>query len=202
MPGHFMTVHPLSNEQLTLNTARLTLRPYCDEDIDLYGALLRDPMVMRYLGEFSPDKPVEDEHAKVIHRGAGGRLGVWTALLKTTGEKLGNVVLIPLPIDLPDTDWTSVVPDRYPDAEIEAGYMFRQSAWGKGYATEACKRIIQFGFEMTPLDDIVAVTDTRNVASGHVLRKSGLRDDGLRHAYQEQVCAFSISRADWQAKNA
>lgn len=195
-----MRVTPLSNEQLTLETARLTLRPYCDDDIDLYGALLLDPMVMRYLGEFPDDKTVEGEHAKVIRRGAGGRIGVWTAVIKTTGEKIGYVVLIPLPIDLPDTDWTSVVPDRYPDAEIEAGYMFRPSAWGQGYATEACKRILQFGFEMTHLDQIVAVTDQENLASRQVLKKCGLRDDGIRDAYQDKVSAFSITRTDWQSE--
>lgn len=189
---------PLSTADLTLETERLILRPFLAEDVDLTREMLLDPEVMKYVADIPEGFDVEAEHTKVCQRGAGGRIGLWCVMLKETHEKIGNVILLPLPIDLEDTDWDSVVPDRYPDAEIETGYLFRQSAWGKGYATEACRRIVRFGFEMTELDKIVAVTDPDNAASRHVLEKCGLRYLGTRRAYQYDDCtSFAISRADW-----
>jgi ribosomal-protein-alanine N-acetyltransferase len=118
-------------------------------------------------------------------------------LQRETGEKLGTAVLLPLPIEESDTDWSLLQEDRYPDADIEVGYMLRRSAWGKGYATEACRRLVQFAFEETELDEIVAVTDPRNAVSQKVLRKCGLRDEGLRRAYADECSAFRMSRQQW-----
>lgn len=188
----------LSNAELTLQTARLTLRPYAAEDLDLSQELLSDPVVMKYIGDIKDRAHIMREHAKLICRGAGGCIGIWCVILTDTAEKIGEVGLTPLPVDAPETDWDSVVNHRFPDAPIEAGYTFLPASWGNGYATEACRRIIQFGFEMTNLEKIVAVTDLENTASMHVLQKCGLQNDGRRRAYQEDVTAFSISRADWQ----
>ncbi|SHJ64373.1 Protein N-acetyltransferase, RimJ/RimL family [Shimia gijangensis] len=198
-----MRLHPLSEAELTFETERLVLRPFTLEDIDLSRALLFDSEVMKYVGELPEDFDIYKSQHDVVRRGAGGRIGIWCVIEKTTGEKLGDVVLTPLPIELDDTDWASVVPDRYPDAEIETGYLLRRSAWGKGYATEACRRIVRFGFEMTDLDTIVAVTDPENTASMHVLQKCGLRQNGLRRAYRDDNCTdFTITREEWLAQNA
>lgn len=198
-----MSLHPLSEAELTFETERLLLRPYALEDIELSRELLFDPEVMKYVGELPEDFDIEKSQRDVIRRGAGGRIGVWCVIEKTTGEKLGDVVLTPLPINLDDTDWSSVVPDCYPDSEIETGYLFRRSAWGKGYATEACRRILRFGFEMTDLDTIVAVTDPENAASMQVLGKCGLKQNGLRRAYNDDNCTdFAITRDEWRALTA
>jgi ribosomal-protein-alanine N-acetyltransferase len=159
--------------------------------------MFTDPEVMKYVSDVSDEETVTAEMDAYLRRGAGGRIGIWCMLRRDTGEKLGTSILLPLPIEQDDTDWSLLREDSYPDGEIEVGYILRRSAWGNGYATEACRRLVQFAFEETELDEIVAVTDPENAVSQKVLRKCGLRDEGSRRAYAADVPAFRISRQQW-----
>lgn len=60
----------------------------------------------------------------------------------------------------------------------EMGYVFHPDAWGKGYATEVTKAILEFGFQTLDLHRIQATCDVLNEASAHVLRKSGMTFEG------------------------
>lgn len=61
----------------------------------------------------------------------------------------------------------------------EIGYSIRPKYWGMGYATEASKGLIQYGFEALKLHRIQATCDVRNKASAHVLNKSGMTKEGV-----------------------
>ncbi len=187
----------MSDVNLELETDRLLLRPLVENDWEMALETFMDPEVMKFVADVGSEEALAEEMKTAIRRGAGGRIGVWCVLQRETGEKLGTAILLPLPIEEDDTDWSLVQEDRYPDADIEVGYILKRSAWGNGYATEACRRLVQFAFEETELDEIVAVTDPRNAASQKVLRKCGLRDEGLRRAYTEECPAFRISRQQW-----
>ena len=187
----------MSGVDLELETGRLLLRPLVEDDWDMVLETFTDPEVMKFVADISDEETLAAEMKAYIRRGAGGRIGVWCVLRRETGEKLGTSVLLPMPIEEHDTDWSLLQEDRYPDADIEVGYILKRSAWGNGYATEACRRLVQFAFEETELDEIVAVTDPRNAVSQKVLRKCGLRDEGLRRAYAEECPAFRISRKQW-----
>jgi RimJ/RimL family protein N-acetyltransferase len=187
----------MSGVNLELKTDRLFLRPLVQNDWEMALETFMDPEVMKFVADVSSEEALAEEMKAAIRRGAGGRIGVWCVLQRETGEKLGTAILLPLPIEEDDTDWSLVQEDRYPDADIEVGYILKRSAWGNGYATEACRRLVQFAFEETELDEIVAVTDPRNAASEKVLRKCGFRDEGLRRAYAEECSAFRISRQQW-----
>ena len=187
----------MSGVNLELETDRLFLRPLVENDWDMALETFMDPEVMKFVADVSSEEALAEEMKVLIRRGAGGRIGVWCVLQRETGEKLGISILLPLPIEEDDTDWSLVQEDRYPDADIEVGYILKRSAWENGYATEACRRLVQFAFEETELDEIVAVTDPRNAASQKVLRKCGLRDEGLRRAYADECPAFRISRQQW-----
>ncbi len=187
----------MSDVNLELETDRLLLRPLVENDWEMALETFMDPEVMKFVADVGSEEALAEEMKTAIRRGAGGRIGVWCVLQRETGEKLGTAILLPLPIEEDDTDWSLVQEDRYPDADIEVGYILKRSAWGNGYATEACRRLVQFAFEETELNEIVAVTDPRNAASQKVLRKCGLRDEGLRRAYAEECPAFRISRQQW-----
>ena len=83
------------------------------------------------------------------------------------------------------------------DGDIEIGYFLKQSAWGKGYATEACKRLLQMVFEETPLNEVVATFEGGNTASRHVLKKAGFLDQGMRRCYGEDGPDYRITRDGW-----
>ncbi len=187
----------MSDVNLELETDRLLLRPLVESDWDLAVEMFTDPEVMKFVAEASSEENVAEEMKAYVRRGAGGRIGVWCVLCRQTDEKLGTAILLPMPIEEDDTDWSLLQEDRYPDVEIEVGYILKRSAWGNGYATEACRRLVQFAFEETELDEVVAVTDPDNAVSQRVLRKCGLRDEGLRRAYAHVIPAFRISRQQW-----
>jgi RimJ/RimL family protein N-acetyltransferase len=63
--------------------------------------------------------------------------------------------------------------------EGDLGYAFNQLYWGQGYATEATRALIQFGFTKLKLHRLWATCDQKNRASARVLEKAGLRYEGL-----------------------
>ena len=56
---------------------------------------------------------------------------------------------------------------------LSLGYCFDEAAWGHGYATEAASALLRWAFDTLDLNRVQAETDTRNVASAHVLEKLG-----------------------------
>ncbi len=184
---------------LIFESERLSYRPLCDADIDLSIELWTDPEVTRYTADrtFTAEE-IAGEMPTVVRRCAGGCIGIWCVIDKSTEEKLGSVFLLPMPVDKDDTDWDMVAGEQIPEGEIEIGYILKKSAWGKGYATEACRRILKFAFEETPLEEIVAVIDPENIASRNVLEKSGLTGEGLVPAYTTTCPGFRVTRRQWK----
>jgi ribosomal-protein-alanine N-acetyltransferase len=111
--------------------------------------------------------------------------------------KLGSVLLLPLPIEEDDTDYSLVVPGKMPDGDVEIGFSLKRSAWGKGFATEACRRLLDFAFQETPLEVVVATFEIENIASKHVLDKVGFSNHGTRHCYGETSPDFRMTRIQW-----
>ena len=148
---------------------------------------------MKYFGGAVTEEEIIAESVNFTRRCGGGCIGVWTVIDRLTNEKLGEVYLTPLPIDAEDTQWELIHGEDLPDGEIELGYLFKRSTWGKGIATEACKRVLRFAFEETPLTEIVGVIEEGNAASENVLLKCGFVREGMRLAYGEQRPAFRIS---------
>lgn len=185
---------------LFFESDRLTYRPLELDDVDLSIAQWTDPEVIKYVDwDVSTEEEIREEMPIVTRRGGEqGWIGIWVLTVKETGEKIGTGVLTPLPIEADDTEWDLLVMDETPaDREIEVGYILKRSAWGKGYATEACGRLLQFGFEHSPLDYIVATIDPENDVSRRVLLKSGLSEMGTIRAYGEDIPGFRITREEW-----
>ena len=185
------------NLTLTLTTDRLCLTPLSECDLDLALEMYTDPSVVKYLGGLMTKSDIKQEFSNWIKRGGNGCIGIWCISDREHGEKYGSVILLPLPIDLDDTDFNLVVPGQMPDAEIEIGYSLKPSAWGRGYATESCKRLVQFAFEETELDEIVATFDDNHFRSQKVLEKSGLRNCGRIKCYGEDSILYRITRDEW-----
>ncbi len=187
--------------KLELSAERLCLRPYALSDVDLDIEMATDPDVMKYFGGVVTEEQAVAETINFTRRCGGGCVGVWTVIDRLTQEKLGEVYLTPLPIDAEDTQWELIHGDDLPDGEIEIGYLFKRSTWGKGVATEACQRLLRFAFQETPLTEIVGVIEEGNAASENVLLKCGFVREGMRRAYAEQRPAFRITREQFMARS-
>ncbi len=89
-------------------------------------------------------------------------------------------------------------------SQAEMGIWIGTDWWGNGYATEATKRVIRYGFEELGLNRIYAHHMVRNPASGRVLEKSGMQREGLlrervrKWSKFEDVVLLAILRQDWE----
>ena len=91
---------------------------------------------------------------------------------------------------------------RHKKAEI--GYWIGKPYWGRGYATEAARAIIRYGFETLEMNRIYALHFTGNPASGRVMQKAGmqfegvLREDVKKGDVFQDHAIYAILRKDWE----
>jgi ribosomal-protein-alanine N-acetyltransferase len=78
--------------------------------------------------------------------------------------------------------------------EVEVGYRFLKTHWGRGYATESALASLAYGFDDLGLDRIVAVALESNLASRRVLEKCGLSEIGLAHVYGLEHVKYELAR--------
>jgi RimJ/RimL family protein N-acetyltransferase len=82
--------------------------------------------------------------------------------------------------------------------EIEVGYRLARRFWGMGFATEAARESLRYGFEELGLDRIVAVVQPENIASCRVVEKIGLRYVKDARFYQTDVKYYAITREEYR----
>lgn len=94
--------------------------------------------------------------------------------------------------------------DNFDDSQARIGYAFNPKYWGQGYATEAVRELIAFGFENLRLHRIYAPCTPANVASVRVLEKVGMRREGhfreslwMRGSWVD-VLLYAILDREWQ----
>lgn len=182
---------------LELTSDRLLLRPLEGNDIDICLEMFTDAEVLKYAHGAQTEAEIRSEMPNWIKRGGDGSIGVWCICDRGNGEKLGTVALLPIPNDENGTDFSLVIPGTMPNGDVEIGYFFKRSAWGRGYATEACGRILQLAFEDSPLAEVVATFEEENFASKNVLKKAGFTDHGTMKSYGEEGPIYRIARDEW-----
>jgi RimJ/RimL family protein N-acetyltransferase len=151
----------VSERVVVLSTQRLDLRRFTRDDLDRLVALDSDPEVTFFITggvpEFEPD--FLDGYLAYYERYPG--YGFWAVEERTTGRFIGWFHLRPEP-DLPED-------------EPELGYRLVRSAWGKGYATEGSRALVDRAFRELGARRVHATTMTVNAGSRRVMEKAGLR---------------------------
>ncbi|MGH3389002.1 MAG: GNAT family N-acetyltransferase [Actinomadura sp.] len=147
-----------------LRTERLALRHWRESDLDPWAAMNADPQVREYL----PGLLTRGQSAASISRFQAGLeqcgWGWWAVEVLATGEFIGFTGLDPVEEDMPFTG-------------VEIGWRLARSAWGHGYATEAAKASLAFGFEALAPTEILAITAVGNLRSQAVMRRIGMTYD-------------------------
>jgi RimJ/RimL family protein N-acetyltransferase len=182
---------------IVLETPRLIIRQFTEDDVDNLFELNSDPEVMRYLtgGRPTPREVIRDEiipfHLTVYRQ--YDRLGTWAADSAASGEFLGWFHLRPGPgTDITNTD---------------LGYRLRRSAWQHGYATEGSRALISMGFTGLGVTRVFGHTMTVNAASRRVLEKCGMTlvrttpyggTDVIEGAEHGEV-EYAITKPEWEA---
>lgn len=163
-----------------METDRLILRRWADDDLAAARAIYADEEVMRYIpvGVMS-DEQIERMlarfNAEIDERGYGLR----AVLEKATGKIIGESGLH----YLPQTN------------EVEIAWLYARSAWGKGFATEAASAIMRDGFERRRLDRIICLIDERNVRSMRVASGLGFAYLGTGQYYERVLRVYEKKAA-------
>ena len=148
-----------------LETERLRLRGWRASDLAPFAALNADPEVMEHFPE-RLDRAASDALVARIEAGwAEDSLGLWAVERRADGEFLGFVGLSRPSFEAHFTP------------AVEVGWRLARDAWGHGYATEAAREALRFGFENLGLSEIVSFTVPANVRSRAVMERIGMRRD-------------------------
>jgi len=149
-----------------VQTERLVLQRFTEDDADLLIELDSDPAVMRHLTGGEPTEPAAVVRERVLpsvlaaYEKWGGDLGLFAAYEKAGGAFIGWFHLRPEP--------------GGPLDEVELGYRLRQAAWGKGYATEGSRALLDKAFSQLDVRVVWGATMAVNLASRKVMEKIGM----------------------------
>jgi len=113
--------------RLVFESKRLRFHPLTLDDLDLVVEQWTDPEVVRYIADHPYSKDELAEKILTYARRCGdGCIGIWRLTEKISGEKIGTAILLPMPIELDDTDWYLLLGDAIPDGHIEVGYFLKR----------------------------------------------------------------------------
>jgi RimJ/RimL family protein N-acetyltransferase len=145
-----------------IETERLILRPWRDQDRSPFRAMSADPEVMATLGGVLSSEAADayvEKHQGVIARLGFGR---WAVERREDGAFIGAVGLAPIWPGLP-------LPEGF-----EMGWRLVRPAWGRGYAVEAARAAVDDAFANRGLSMLYAFTTRHNSRSEAVMRRLGM----------------------------
>lgn len=182
-----------------LDTERLRLRRWQDRDRAPFAAMNRDPEVVEFLL-----MPLTREESDAMidrieaHFEAQG-FGLWAVEVRESARFIGFVGLWPPSFEAHFTP------------TVEIGWRLAREGWGHGYASEAAREALRFGFEQLELPEIVSFTVPANERSWRVMQRIGLVHDPADdfdhpkiepgHPLRRHVL-YRLSRKSWLAANA
>lgn len=176
-----------------LETERLILRPQTWNDLAEIQRGMNDPEISRHTMTI-PYPYLPGEGAKFLRRVerrmADGTAAAFALELKSTGEMIGNMGL-------------QIEPEHQ---RAELGYVTWKEHRGKGYTSEAARRLIDHAFEDLGLEKVFAKWFAANPASGRVLEKAGMVEEGRQVSQQKKkdgrldVCLMGLTREQWSKR--
>lgn len=165
-----------------LETERLFLRRFNENDVDAVFAMRRDADLMRFIREPQTNRAEAESWVKLVSsRWETGKIGFCAVIEKSSNKLVG---------------WCGLWRLKEND-EIEVGYALIKDSRGKGYAVEAAEAFLVYGFETLKLKEIVAVARPENNASRRVMERLGMTYDYTGKFYDNDLVHYSISREEF-----
>jgi RimJ/RimL family protein N-acetyltransferase len=178
-----------------IETGRLTIRPFNRGDVDAVYSYRSRPDVAQFLF----DEPMSHEECaeavrsrstQIAFGGEGDKI-LLAVERRDDGRLIGEVSLI----------WRSVS-----EQQAEIGYIFHPDAHGRGYATEAAKVLLAFGFGVVGCHRIYARCDANNEASARVMERLGMRQEAhfrehmhVKGRWDEELI-YAMLAPEWESR--
>jgi [ribosomal protein S5]-alanine N-acetyltransferase len=182
---------------MELLTPRLRLREFVESD---WEAVLRYQSDARYLRYYEWTSRTEAEVRAFINR-----------FIQQQRARPRTKFQLAITLRAPSPDTASLIGNcgiRNTSADVteaSLGYELAPWHWGHGYATEAARAVVEFGFETLGLHRIWAQCIADNTASAHVLEKLGMQQEGHLRETQwlkgrwRDTLVYGILDREWRA---
>jgi RimJ/RimL family protein N-acetyltransferase len=169
-------------KEIILETERLRLRWFREDDFEAYAKICRDPEVMRFIGgQLNTDIEVWRQMAYFMGHWHFRGYGLWAVEEKITGKMVGRIGFFD-PIGWP---------------AFELGWTLGRESWGKGYATEGAQRALAYAFTELDRDHVISLIAPANTASAKVAERLGETIEGKTELLGNEVLIYGIARDRW-----
>lgn len=167
----------LNTPMPTLETERLVIRRFALPDLaDLHRLVYSDPDVSHFYS--GGTNSLEETRENLIHtiwlneHDVDQGWGSWAVIRKEDNQLIGRVNL-----GRPDRTYYRILDPKSPyfSLDTEIAYAFGKAYWGKGYAAEACKPVIEYAFKELRIKRIVTGADSQNTRAINLLKRLGFR---------------------------
>jgi RimJ/RimL family protein N-acetyltransferase len=153
-----------------IETERLRLRPWRQEDRPAFAAMCGDPEVMRHFAKTLSRSEADEFLDRMDLRQAETGLCFWAVERLAIPGAIGMCGLVHI-------QWAAIPFETEMDPPVEIGWRFATAHQGQGYALEAARAALAHGFSLD-LPEIVAFTIPPNTRSWRLMEKLGMRPDG------------------------
>jgi ribosomal-protein-alanine N-acetyltransferase len=164
---------------MILETERLYLRRFKDDDLDALASIYANPNVMRFIG--TGETFTNKQTGKSIQRWNEyedeNGFSNWAVIRKADGMFLGKCGL-------------SWLPDK---SDVEISYILDEPYWGMGYATEISKATLLYGMKKLKINRITALVYPQNSPSIRVIEKMGMIYEKEAEFWGIKFLMYSIS---------
>lgn len=150
---------------IVIETERLILRTWKDADAQAYFNINQDPRVIEYLLGSLTMQQVTDFMRYMNSQFDEIGMALWAVEEKSTGKLMGYIGFDPIKWEAPFGQTN------------EIAWRLGSEFWGKGYATEGAKAVLEYGFNKRGLKEVVSFTVPANVRSLRVMEKIGMKRD-------------------------
>jgi len=175
-----------------IETGRLILRDWREEDVEPFARHTNTPAVMRWLGGVQSDDAIRDMVRDRLMRWQKERgFTFWAVERKSDGELLGFCG-----IKIADTEGSPI------EGAYEIGWRLREDAWGKGYAKEAAIASLDHAFDALGAERVVAITFVQNGPSWGLMERIGMSRrpeldyDDSRFPDLNPTIVYDVTRAE------
>jgi ribosomal-protein-alanine N-acetyltransferase len=168
-----------------VETARLLLRMFTEDDLDALSEILADPDVMEYIGK--DGLPISKEETSValqsiIRHWQQHGFGRWAVEDKAERKLIGYAGI------------------RSLEGQAEMVYLLAKEYWGRGLATEVAGACLWYGFCQKHFDSILALTRPLNVRSRSVMKKIGMRFETYANYFGIDVVQYIIKIQEYKER--
>lgn len=181
---------------MTITTARLALREIEEADAERIWPYVSDPEISRHMS-WHAHRSLDETRAFIADVRARMQAGSTLALViidRASGSVCGLVSLIAI--------MRTHRALRYDKAEL--AYWLGSEFRGRGYATEACRAVLQYGFENLGLNKVTVAHALENGASRDLIRRLGFREVGIEYRHFQKDghwidhVTYELLKCDWE----